>query len=132
MEEMDKENLPQLLTRRLDIDRAIEELKERRNLTNEQILDKMTYHDEGSHTVEIEGFKVTTTATMRRNLDPEVWEEIKDEIPEDCREVVSYTPKLSIKLYKEIEKHRPEVFCKIAEAVTTKPGATAVKIKELN
>ena len=132
MEEMDNENLPQLLTRRLDIDRAMEELKQRRDLTNEQILDKMTYHDEGSHTVEIEGFKVTTTATMRRNLDPEVWEEIKDEIPEELQNVVSYVPKLSIKRYKMIEEMRPEVFRKIAEAVTTKPGATAVKIKELN
>ena len=132
MEELDKENLPQLLTRRLDIDRAIEELKQRRDLTNEQILDKMTYHEEGSHTVEVDGFKVTTTATMRRNLDPEVWEEIKDEIPEELQNVVSYVPKLSIKRYKMIEEMRPEVFRKIAEAVTTKPGATAVKIKELN
>ena len=132
MEDLDKENLPQLLTRRLDIDRAIEELKQRRDLTNEQILDKMTFHEEGSHTVEVDGFKVTTTATMRRNLDPEVWEEIKDEIPEELQNVVSYVPKLSIKRYKMIEEMRPEVFRKIAEAVTTKPGATAVKIKELN
>ena len=126
------EDLKQLITRRLDIDKAIDELKTRRDVTNEQILDQMTYHDEGSHTVEVEGFKVTTTATMRRNLDPEVWEEIKDEVPEELQNVVAYVPKLSIKRYKMIEEMRPEVFRKIAEAVTTKPGATAVKIKELN
>ena len=132
MEDLKEMELRQLLTLRLVTDRAITQKQDYRDQVNEEILARMTTHDEGSHTVEVDGFKVTTTATMRRNLDPEVWEEIKNEIPEDCREVVSYTPKLSIKLYKEIEKHRPKVFSKIAEAVTTKPGATAVKIKELN
>ena len=132
MEDLKEMELRQLLTLRLVTDRAITQKQDYRDQVNEEILARMTTHDEGSHTVEVDGFKVTTTATMRRNLDPEVWEEIKNEIPEDCREVVSYTPKLSIKLYKEIEKHRPKVFSKIAEAVTTKPGSTAVKIKELN
>ena len=132
MEDLKEMELRQLLTLRLVTDRAIDNKKDYRDQVNEEILARMTAHDEGSHTVEVDGFKVTTTATMRRNLDPEVWEEIKDEIPEELQNVVSYVPKLSIKRYKMIEEMRPEVFRKIAEAVTTKPGATAVKIKELN
>ena len=132
MEDLKEMELRQLFALRLVTDRAIDQKKDYRDQVNEEILARMTTHDEGSHTVEVDGFKVTTTATMRRNLDPEVWEEIKDEIPEELQNVVSYVPKLSIKRYKMIEEMRPEVFRKIAEAVTTKPGATAVKIKELN
>ena len=132
MEDLKEMELRQLFALRLVTDRAIDQKKEYRDQVNEEILARMTTHDEGSHTVEVDGYKVTTTATMRRNLDPEVWEEIKDEIPEELQNVVAYVPKLSVKRYKMIEEMRPEVFRKIAEAVTTKPGATAVKIKELN
>ncbi len=123
--------LQQLATRRIELDRALDEIKNQIAETNEEIRDRVTHHAEGSHSVHAGNFKITTTANMKRTVDPKAWQEIRDDVPPDLHKVIRAKLSLDVKLYKQIEQMRPEVFAVLAECVTATPGSVAVKVKEV-
>lgn len=126
------EDLKQLCVRRIEVDRGISELGNIKTTVNEQILDLVTNAIEGSNSVEIDGFKIITTAKLNRTLDPKVWETIKDKVPPELQDVVVYKPSVNLKRLRMVEEMRPDAFTIIAEALTTKPATTSVKVVELD
>ena len=123
--------IQQLATRRIELDRALDEIKTQIKETDEELIDRVTHHAEGSHTVHAGNFKITTTASMRRTVDPEAWQEIRDDVPPELHKVIRAKLALDVRLYKQLEQMRPDVFAVLAECVTTKPGSIAVKVSEV-
>ena len=125
--------IPQLCKIRIKADWEKSEAMKTINLVNEALLDQITNQfDEGSNTVEVEGFKITTIAKLNRKLDAEAWEKVKDKVPEKYRDVVTYKPTINLKRLRMVEEMLPEVFATIAEALTTSPATTAVKVVEVD
>lgn len=75
-------------------------------------------------------FKVTTTGKLTRKLDVKIWNEIKDEIPEEYHPVRTKL-EIDLKKLRAIEQANKEVFQKIARAIDTKEGNTGVKVEVL-
>ena len=123
--------IQQLATRRIELDRALNEIKTQIAETNEELIERVTHHGEGSHSVHAGNFKITTTANMKRTVDADAWREIRDDVPPELHKVIRAKLALDVKLYKQIEQMRPEVFAVLAECVTTKPGSIAVKVSEV-
>tara|TARA_R110000824_G_scaffold113095_1_gene262675 strand:+ start:139 stop:525 length:387 start_codon:yes stop_codon:yes gene_type:complete len=123
--------IQQLAVRRIELIRALDEIKTQIKETDDELIDRVTHHAEGSHTVHAGNFKITTTASMRRTVDPDAWQEIRDDVPPELHKVIRAKLALDVKLYKQLEQMRPEVFAVLAECVTTKPGSIAVKVSEV-
>ena len=95
----------------------------------EEALDKALGHKaEGAKTHKVGYYSVTLTGVLNRKLDKEKWEAIKAKVPEELRAVVKYEPKLDEKGAKWIQEERPDVWRVVAQAVTTTPGKTGVKV----
>ena len=86
---------------------------------------------EGAQTHDIGEFKVTLTGVLNRTLDKEVWESIKDKLPPEIRPV-TYEPKLDVVGVKWLQEHQPKVYTILSQALTVKPGKTAVKVVPVN
>jgi hypothetical protein len=88
--------------------------------------------DEGSFTVRCDGFKVTTTQPITRAVNATALEAIRREFPEDLFQAMfDFKPSLNVRLFKECEHLRPEVWKMACKAVTSKPGKIAVKVELL-
>ena len=125
--------IPELCKLRINADCDKAEAIDTIQQVNEALLDRITNQfDEGSNTVHVEGFKITTVAKLNRKLDAKVWEKIKNDVPEKYRDVVTYKPAINLKRLRMVEEMKPEVFAKIAEALTTSPATTAVKVVEVD
>ena len=101
--------------------------KARRIEIEDALIDQLGKRDEGSQTHDLGGFKVTVTGVINRSLDKEVWERIKEKIPEEKRPVV-YEPKLDVTGIKWLQINDPDTYRIIAQALTVKPGKTNIKI----
>ena len=101
--------------------------KARRIEIEESLVAQLGKRDEGSQTHDLGGFKVTVTGVINRSLDKEVWERIKEKIPEEKRPVV-YEPKLDVTGIKWLQINDPDTYRIIAQALTVKPGKTNIKI----
>jgi hypothetical protein len=89
--------------------------------------------DEGSLTVRSDSFKITTTQPVNRSVDKEALEAIRREFPEDLFEAMfDFKPSLNVKLFKECQHLRPEVYALACKAVTSKAGKIAVKVEALS
>lgn len=88
--------------------------------------------DEGSLTVRSDSFKITTTQPVNRSVDKEALEAIRREFPEDLFEAMfDFKPSLNVKLFKECEHLRPEVYRLACKAVSSKPGKISVRVESL-
>ena len=123
--------IQQLAVRRIALLRALDEIKTQIKETDDDLIDRVTHHAEGAHTVHAVNFKITTTAKKTRTGDPDAWQEIRDDVPPELHRVIRAKLALDVKLYKQIEQMRPDVFAVLAECVTTKPGSIAVKVSEV-
>lgn len=98
----------------------------------EAIIRAVGAKDEGSFTVRCDHYKVTTTQPVRRTLNESTIRAIRREIPEDIFEAMfDYKPSLNVRLFKECQELRPEVYNLVAKAVTSKPGKISVKVEDL-
>lgn len=87
---------------------------------------------EGSLTTESDFYKITTTGKLTRTLDEKKLAEVQAAVPTGVYErVIRYKPELSIRDYRYLENNEPEFFRVLAEAVTTKPAKTSVKVERL-
>lgn len=94
-----------------------------------EILEITGSKPEGSETHSAGDFKVTVTGKMTRTLDADLWESIKDSIPENLRPV-SYKPFLELKGLRYLQNNEPEIYAIAAKAIEVKPAKTAIAIKE--
>ncbi len=86
--------------------------------------------DEGSITHTLEDHKVTLTQPVSRSLDVRKWETIKHKIP-TAMHPVKVEIKADVTGVKYLTNNEPELWAKVAEAFTSKPGKIGVKVEEL-
>ena len=103
--------------------------RDTRILMENSILEITGSKPEGSETHSAGEFKVTVTGKMTRTLDADLWESVKDSIPEDLRPV-TYKPSLDLKGLRYLQENKPEIYAIAAKAIETKPAKTAIAIKE--
>lgn len=103
--------------------------REARIALEDSILEITGAKPEGSETHKAGEFKVTVTGKMTRTLDADLWESIKDSIPEDLRPV-TYKPSLDLKGLRYLQNNEPEIYAIAAKAIEMKPAKTAIAIKE--
>lgn len=87
---------------------------------------------QGTITVSINGFRVSTIGKLNRTVDASVWDEIKEEIPQELwpiKETLKLEP--DVKMIHALQSANPLVWKKCAAAFTTKPGKPAVKVTRL-
>ena len=104
-----------------------DEAKARRIKIEESIIAQLGKRDEGAKTHGLGTYKVTITGVVNRTLDKEVWESIKDQIPEELRPV-TYEPKLDAAGVKWLQVNNPDTYRLVAKALTIKPGKTNIKV----
>lgn len=89
--------------------------------------------DEGSFSVTSERYKVTTTQPVRRTVEPKLARDVMRELPADIADAIfTWKPELSLRVYRELEKYRPELHDAVSRAVTSKPGKVSVKVEEVD
>ena len=81
---------------------------------------------EGSQTIPVAGFKLTTTHKVTRKLDYAAYKAL--DLPESM-EFVNLKPSIDLFKLRAIERLDPGL---VAECVTMKPAKTAVKIEEMD
>ena len=88
--------------------------------------------DEGSLTVRSDSFKITTTQPITRTVNKTSLDAIRREFPEDLFEAMfDFKPSLNVRLFKECEHLRPEVYRLACKAVSSKPGKISVRVEPL-
>lgn len=125
---MESTSTPVELSRDWLVAKADEEsAKSRRIKIEEGLIASLGAKPEGSKTHDLGEFKVTVTGVINRTLDKEVWETIKDKLPQEIRPV-TYEPTLDVTGVKWLQENQPEDYKVLAQAITVKPGKTAVKV----
>ena len=127
-------NAQQLSQAWLKAKAAEDEVKERRIKIEESIIVQLGKREEGSKTHDLGTHKVTITGVVNRALDTDIWESIKEQIPEELRPV-TYEPKLDAAGVKWLQANDPDTYRLVTKALTIKPGKTNIKviaIKEKN
>lgn len=87
---------------------------------------------EGSLTTESDFYKVVTTGKLTRTLDEKRLAEVQATVPQGVFErVIRYKPELSLRDLRYLENNEPEYYRVFAEAITTKPAKTSVKVERI-
>ena len=87
---------------------------------------------EGSETSETQFYKITTTGKLNRALDAERLPAVQGRIPAAIFDrVIKFKPELSLRDLRFVEANEPDLYAIFAEAITTKPAKTAVKVERL-
>lgn len=96
------------------------------------IIDKVGVEREGSFTVRCDHYKVTTTQPVTRTVNKTAAIELRREIPEDIWEgMFDFKPSLNVRLFKDCEDLRPDVFKAVCRAITSKPGKPQLRVEFL-
>jgi len=85
--------------------------------------------EEGSQTSPAGEYKITITGKITRTLDKTRWAAIEASIPEALRPV-TYEPKLETRGLRYLEQNEPDVYARVAQAISAKPAKPAVEVKE--
>lgn len=94
------------------------------------IINAVGAEDEGSFTVRSDHFKVTTIQPINRTVNRTTALAISRELPPDIYEAMfDFKPSLNVKLFKECEHLRPEIYALVSKSVTSKPGKIRVEVK---
>lgn len=106
------------------------EQEQKANALRVEIEDKIVQlagkRDEGAQTIEVPGFKITTTGKVSRTMDWEKWAEIASQFPQELRPV-KLKPELDATGVKWLQTHRTDLYKLLP--ITVKPAKTAVEIK---
>lgn len=86
--------------------------------------------DEGSMTRNTKNYRITTTAGVDRKIEPTLWAEIVGRVPlHVLNRVISYSPKLKVKAFRDLNITDPDKYRQILAAVVTSPRKAAVRIE---
>lgn len=114
----------------LDAKRQENAANKRRIEVEEQLAQALDVPDEGSKTHKLEGFKVTVTQPVARNLDEAAWAKVQHLVPKDMRPVKVKT-EADATGCKYLAQNEPAMWRKIAKAFETKPGKIGFKVEEV-
>lgn len=107
---------------------AEEELREKRLAVEHQICGATGVRDEGAKTHEAGRYSITVKGSLTRSMDWEVWRRIEASIPPDLRPV-KLVEQLDEPRVKYLQANEPELYAKIAAALTVKPAKPYISIK---
>jgi hypothetical protein len=95
------------------------------------LLSAVGHKPEGSFTVNVGDFKVTTTGKINRTINAEIWEQIKAQIPPALagRLIKQSKPELSLTEFRYIELNEPAYMALISKAITAKPAKPSISVK---
>lgn len=97
-----------------------------------KIVELVGSRDEGSFSVECDGYKITTTQPIRRTVDADKARAISAMLPRDIADTVfRWKPELNTSVYKNLREFQPTTFDQVCEAVTAKPGKVSLKVEAL-
>ena len=114
----------------LDAKSAENTAKDQRLLIEAAICGLVDVPTEGTNTTTTGQYKCKTVGKLTRKLDPAIWAEIEQDIPEELRPV-QVKLSLDIKKLKAIETANPAVWSKIAKAVTSTDAKPSISIEVL-
>ena len=103
--------------------------KTQRTAIEDQLTEALDVKIEGATTYQVGPYKVTLTGKQTRSMDAEVWNQVKDRIPENMWPVKVSTT-VDATGCKYLADIAPDIWAKISEAFTTKPAKPAVAVKE--
>lgn len=127
------QDLDQLGLNLLNAKRALSRAQEDVREAEVAIIAAVGAETEGSFTVRGDRCKITTTQPIARSVDKDTALAISRELPADIFEAMfDFKPSLNVRLFKECEHLRPEIYSQVAKAVTSKPGKIAVKVEVLS
>lgn len=98
----------------------------------EALLSQLDTKEEGSTTIKIGNYKVTTTGKITRSLDGAAWDEIRKHIPEPlANRLVRYKPDINLRELKFVQANEPAYYAMIAPAITSRLAKTSLEVKEI-
>lgn len=133
--DLQRDEMTRTLIRKFEEAKAKEdEWKQARMKAEELLLQLLPKKDEGSVTTEACGYKVTTSRTVRRDVDLDEWLALADDLPPSYRTVVRLDTvgKLDTKMMRAMQQHDPDAYGILARCLTAKPGKYTIKIKDAN
>ena len=87
---------------------------------------------EGSTTTTTAYYKIVTTGKLTRSLDEARLAQVQSVVPQKIYErVIRYKPDLSLRDLRYLESNEPEYYRAFAEAITTKPAKTSIKVDRI-
>lgn len=92
-----------------------------------EIAAKLGAPTEGSQTHEVDGYRVTVKQPVNRKVDWRLLDEIEMEPGQD--KPIETKRELSVPGLRWYQANRPDVYEKLAKAITATPGRVAVEIK---
>lgn len=98
----------------------------------EALLSAVGAKEEGTTSLTVGNYKVSTVGKINRTLDAGAWEEIRKHVPEPlANRLVRYKPEINMRELKFIQTNEPAFYAMVAPAITSKPAKTAVEVKEI-
>jgi hypothetical protein len=95
-----------------------------------KMLELIEVPDEGSSVTKTAFFKCNATGKLTRKLDVDVWDAVKQDIPEPLWPVRTKT-ELDLKKLRSLEQANPEIFKTVARAISSKKAKTSIKVEVL-
>lgn len=87
---------------------------------------------EGSATVTLAGFKITTTGVMNRTVDEAALDAVRGALPAAIFErAFRYKPALDLAGLRYLQQNEPTHYAVAAQAITARPGKTSVKVERV-
>lgn len=87
---------------------------------------------EGSLTTESDFYRIVSTGKLTRTLDAGKLDALRAVIPAAIYDrVIRFKPDLSLRDLRYLELNEPEYYRAFAEAITTKPAKTSVKVERI-
>lgn len=108
--------------------------RENRVSIEEELINQLDHsnRDEGSHTFNLEGYKITITKKITRKMDnTKSWLDFADaDVPEHLNPITLVEkPVIDSKVCRELRDSHPAIYSKLAESMSSKQAKTAVKIE---
>lgn len=123
-------NLDDLARALMDAKKVLDAARKGVTAAEDALVQAVGARVEGSFTVNSDHFKVTTTAPVRRTVNPAQLEAIRHELPRALYEAMfHWKPELNMKNFRACEELDPEAYKLVCKAITSKPGKIAVKVE---
>lgn len=123
-----------MIERYLAAKEAEDRAEENRLAVEAELVQALAEHqpEEGSKTVEADGYKITLTQRISRKLDEKAWALVADAIP------MSVSPIAKVEAYKIddagcrwLKTNEPGLWTVLSKALTEKPQKIGVKVQEV-
>ena len=125
------ETLEKLAQRYQQLKAAEDEVKTARREAGEALAAALEHPYEGSKTYEVGGYRITIKSTINRKVDWELFDGVAFSLPSGIPSPVITKRELDTVGLRWIQKHEPEVYARLATAITAKPGAVQVEVRDV-